>query len=155
MGLSRGHPCPVLIRSKRGSAYTRSRTWLKIKCNWLDARRRDVEPRSVLGQALGYLRSAVVTPHGVPARPANGTDQQRSRDLNRLGAFMGLMSQSDGDGPPDENPSRGDRITARRYGRRVALVTRRLLHESDYSEPRIGEEYFRKHLDEFKAEVGE
>jgi len=48
-------------------------------------------------------------------------------DLNRLGAWLGVMSQSNGDGPLDSNPRRGDLGTAAHLGRRVATVTRALV----------------------------
>jgi len=44
-------------------------------------------------------------------------------DLNRLGAWLGAMSQSDGDGPPDSNPRPSDLHTARHLGRQVAGVS--------------------------------
>src|SRR5215469_9629947 len=40
-------------------------------------------------------------------------------DLNRLGAWLGAMSQSDGDGPRDSNPRPSDIHTARHLGRQI------------------------------------
>lgn len=47
-------------------------------------------------------------------------------DLNRLGSWLGAMSQSNGDTPLEESPNSGDLATARYLGRRVATVARQL-----------------------------
>jgi NAD(P)H dehydrogenase (quinone) len=44
-------------------------------------------------------------------------------DLNRLGSWLGAMSQSDGDGPLAVNPRPSDLQTAHHLGRQVAGVT--------------------------------
>ncbi len=46
-------------------------------------------------------------------------------DVNRLGSFLGLMAQSNGDQGPDETPPASDRITAERFGGRIAAAARR------------------------------
>jgi len=53
-------------------------------------------------------------------------DLYPSAHLNRLGAWLGVMSQSARDAPPDEAPPVGDLETARHLGRRVAEVTRQV-----------------------------
>lgn len=57
-------------------------------------------------------------------------------DVNRLGAFLGPMAQSDADGPDAACPTPGDLRTAERYGERFALVVRHWLREADYVTPR-------------------
>jgi multimeric flavodoxin WrbA len=47
-------------------------------------------------------------------------EQASIDDLNRLGGWLGVMSQSNGDGPLDANPRLGDLETARHLGRQVA-----------------------------------
>jgi len=47
--------------------------------------------------------------------------------LNRLGAWLGAMSQSDHDAPIDASPPAGDLETARHLGRRVARVARDII----------------------------
>jgi multimeric flavodoxin WrbA len=44
-------------------------------------------------------------------------------DLNRLGSWLGVMSQSNGDGPLEANPCAGDLATARHLGALVAATT--------------------------------
>src|SRR5262245_44185973 len=48
-------------------------------------------------------------------------------DLNRLGGWLGVISQSDREANFDEAPNAGDLATARHLGRRVAEVTRQVL----------------------------
>ncbi len=56
---------------------------------------------------------------GTGLKPANTAASQRN-DLNYLGAFSGLMSQSPVDAGPEDAPPPGDLRTARHFGRRVA-----------------------------------
>jgi multimeric flavodoxin WrbA len=91
---------------------------------------------------------------GVGDPPNNNWSGGTRDDLNRLGSWVGVMSQSNGDGPPETNPSAGDRLTARRYGKRVALLTRTFRHEIKYGPEPIAEHEFRLHPERFKAEVG-
>ena len=67
--------------------------------------------------------SMIWVPVGDP--PGNNWSGGSVEDVNRLGSWLGLMSQSNGDQGPDLAPSQGDRITAERHGRRVALIARR------------------------------
>lgn len=57
-------------------------------------------------------------------------------DVNRLGAFLGPMAQSDSDAPDHAAPTRGDLPTAERYGECFALVVRHWLRQGDYVTPR-------------------
>jgi len=50
-----------------------------------------------------------------------------SKEINRLGAWLGVISQSERDTPVDVAPPPSDLATARYLGRRVAQVTRDLL----------------------------
>jgi NAD(P)H dehydrogenase (quinone) len=58
-------------------------------------------------------------------------------DVNRLGAFLGPMAQSDSDAPNEDAPTPGDLLTAERYGERFALIVRHWLREGDYETPRV------------------
>ncbi|MAY74651.1 MAG: NADPH-dependent FMN reductase [Phycisphaerae bacterium] len=46
------------------------------------------------------------------------------KGLNRLGGWLGMMAQSD-NAPPDQTPPPEDRLTAERFGARVAEATAR------------------------------
>jgi NAD(P)H dehydrogenase (quinone) len=56
---------------------------------------------------------------GTGILPANSSKAQRN-DLNRMGSFTGVMTQSDSDVGPDLAPPEGDLATAAAYGKRIA-----------------------------------
>lgn len=57
--------------------------------------------------------------------PGNNTSAGSVEDLNRLGSFLGAMSQSNLDQGPEVAPTTADLETARRLGRRVGECTKR------------------------------
>lgn len=63
-----------------------------------------------------------ITPGIMPSSLVEGDD----RDLNRLGASLGLQTQSS-DASPEETPPECDRLTAELFGARVAEATLRWL----------------------------
>lgn len=71
--------------------------------------------------------------------PGNNWSGGSVNEINRLGSWLGLMSQSNGDQSPDKQPPTSDRITAQRHGRRVALIARRWRGEGTYETERKGE----------------
>lgn len=62
---------------------------------------------------------------GLGLLPGNNASTASPDDLNRLGAFLGAMGQSNIDQGPDQAPPEADRATARHLGRRVAEVAAR------------------------------
>jgi NAD(P)H dehydrogenase (quinone) len=62
---------------------------------------------------------------GLGALPGNNHSKGSNKDLNRLGAFVGAMAQSNADEGPDVAPPRADRETAEAYGRRIAQAAAR------------------------------
>jgi NAD(P)H dehydrogenase (quinone) len=61
---------------------------------------------------------------GMGMMPAN-TKAATRNDLNYVGGFTGLLSQSPADASPEEAPPQGDLDTAKAFGARVAAVTAR------------------------------
>jgi len=57
--------------------------------------------------------------------PGNNSSTGTVDDLNRLGSFLGVMSQSNADQGADLSPSSADQRTAEYLGTRVAEVTKR------------------------------
>ena len=55
----------------------------------------------------------------------SSTSKSQRNDLNRLGAFLGAMAQSDVDSGADIAPPHGDLDTAKHLGKRVAEMTLR------------------------------
>jgi NAD(P)H dehydrogenase (quinone) len=61
---------------------------------------------------------------GLGMMPSN-TKAATRNDLNYVGGFAGLLTQSPADATPDEAPPPGDLETAKLFGARVAAVTAR------------------------------
>lgn len=79
---------------------------------------------------------------GVSDLPGNNWSGGSRSDLNRLGAWVGAMGQSNAD---ESGPSIGDIDTAERFGRRIALITRRFKDGAGYESERLTEPQFRQH----------
>lgn len=85
---------------------------------------------SLSGDKLSTLMQLVVFAgqHGmiwVPPglMPSHNTPGD-TRNINRLGSFTGLMTQSD-QGPPEQTPPAGDRLSAEMYGAAMAKAALR------------------------------
>ncbi|SOB89036.1 flavodoxin family protein [Streptomyces sp. 1331.2] len=76
---------------------------------------------------------------GVGDMPGNNWSGGSRDDVNRLGSWLGLMSQSHADQGPEQAGSRGDLITARRYGERIARLTQRWVNAVPYETDRMTE----------------
>jgi multimeric flavodoxin WrbA len=76
---------------------------------------------------------------GVGDLPGNNWSGGARNDVNRLGSWLGLMSQSNADQGPEHAGSLGDRITAERYGARIAQLTQRWVNAVPYDTPRLSE----------------
>jgi multimeric flavodoxin WrbA len=75
---------------------------------------------------------------GVGDLPGNNWSGGARNDVNRLGSWLGLMSQSNADQGPEHAGSTGDLITAERYGTRIAHMTQRWVNAVPYETPRLG-----------------
>jgi multimeric flavodoxin WrbA len=64
---------------------------------------------------------------GLGLPPGNNTSTGSPEDLNRLGGFLGAMSQADADVSPELAPTGSDLRTAEHLGRRVAETAHRWL----------------------------
>lgn len=62
---------------------------------------------------------------GTGMLPGNNVSTGSTEDNNRLGSFLGLMTQSNADQGPDVAPPRSDRSTAEIFGQRIAEVALR------------------------------
>ncbi|MEU8514604.1 flavodoxin family protein [Kitasatospora sp. NPDC048722] len=76
---------------------------------------------------------------GVGDMPGNNWSGGTRDDVNRLGSWLGLMSQSHADLGPEHAGSRGDLITAERYGERIARLAQRWVNAVPYETPRMTE----------------
>jgi multimeric flavodoxin WrbA len=76
---------------------------------------------------------------GVGDLPGNNWSGGARNDVNRLGSWLGLMSQSNADQGPEHAGSPGDLITAERYGARIAHLTQRWVNAVPYETTRLSE----------------
>lgn len=76
---------------------------------------------------------------GVGDMPGNNWSGGSRDDVNRLGSWLGLMGQSHADLGPEHAGSRGDRLTAERYGERIARLTQRWVNAVPYDTLRMTE----------------
>jgi multimeric flavodoxin WrbA len=76
---------------------------------------------------------------GVGDMPGNNWSGGSRDDVNRLGSWLGLMSQSNIDLGPEHAGSLGDLLTAERYGERIARLTQRWVNAVPYDTTRMTE----------------
>ena len=62
---------------------------------------------------------------GTGMMPGYNKKDGSPQDLNRVGSFLGLMTQANFDEGPDVAPPKSDRDTAELFGKRIADVARR------------------------------
>jgi len=94
---------------------------------------------SSLIQLMVFASQLSMTWISVGDPPGNNWSGGSINDINRLGSWVGVMSQSNGDQEADLAPPEGDRLTAERHGRRVAAMARHWKREGDYSTEYIRE----------------
>lgn len=85
--------------------------------------------------------------------PGNNWSGGSRDDVNRLGSWLGVMSQSNFDQGAELAGSHGDMVTARRYGARVAQVAGRWAHGRSYVTERITETELRELNNRVPTEV--
>jgi NAD(P)H dehydrogenase (quinone) len=114
-------------KDKFGSAFTNSASQSGDKLNSLIQ-------FAVFGAQMGMIWVPVGDP------PGNNWSGGSTKDNNRLGSWLGLMSQSNGDQGPELAPSEGDCRTAERHGKRFAEIVRHWKREGEYVTERITEQ---------------
>ena len=113
-------------KDKFGSAFTNSASQSGDKLNTL-------MQFVIFAAQMGMIW----VPIGDP--PGNNWSGGSPKDTNRLGAWLGVMGQSNGDQGPDLAPSEGDRRTAERHGKRFAEIVRHWKRDGVYVTERIVE----------------
>ena len=111
------------------------------------------DKQSVLQQLSVFAAQLGMQWIGVGDLPGNNWSGGSRDDLNRLGSWLGLMSQSHADLGPEQAGSSGDRLTARRYGERIARLTQRWVNGVPYETSRMTEHEARA-LSESLREAG-
>lgn len=112
----------------------------KVAAGFTNSASQNGDKASTLYQLMTYAMQMGMIWVGVGDLPGNNWSGGARSDLNRLGSWVGAMGQSHAD---EELPSLGDTDTARRFGTRVALISRRLVDGAAYEVERMTEPEFR------------
>jgi NAD(P)H dehydrogenase (quinone) len=112
----------------------------KIAAGFTNSASQSGDKLSTLLQLMVFAMQMGMIWVGVGDLPGNNWSGGARSDLNRLGTWVGAMGQSNAD---EETPSIGDIDTAERFGRRVALICRRLREGTPFETERISEPEFR------------
>jgi NAD(P)H dehydrogenase (quinone) len=77
--------------------------------------------------AAGFTNSVFAAQQGMiwtgtGLMPGNNSSAGSPEDINRVGSFLGLMTQANADQGPDVAPPKSDRRTAELFGHRVAEI---------------------------------
>ncbi len=99
-------------KNKIAAGFTNSASWSGDKLSTL-------EQFAVFAAQQGMIWT------GTGLLPGNNSSTGSPEDINRLGSFLGLMTQSNADQGPDVAPPQSDRRTAEQFGRRIAEVALR------------------------------
>ncbi|MGO8954624.1 MAG: flavodoxin family protein [Rhodomicrobium sp.] len=99
-------------KDKIAAGFTNSGSWSGDKLNTLFQ-------FAVLAAQHGMIWA------GTAIMPGYNRKGSTPEDINRIGSFLGLMTQSNIDEGPDTMPPSADRNTAELFGKRVAEVTLR------------------------------
>jgi NAD(P)H dehydrogenase (quinone) len=127
--------CPTYMGSAHGlfklfmeSAFT---PWLdqvwkdKIAAGFTNSASRSGDKLITLEQLAVFAGQMSMLWVGVGDAPGGNYAATRATDVNLSGSWLGLMTQSYGDGTPETAPHPGDLLTPERFGHRIARVTAR------------------------------
>jgi multimeric flavodoxin WrbA len=107
---------------------TSSKVWLtrgwqdKIAAGFTNSASQSGDKLATLEQFSVFAAQHGMIWTGTGMLPGNNVSTGSVEDNNRLGSFLGLMTQSNADQGPDVAPPQGDRRTAEKFGQRVAEV---------------------------------
>jgi multimeric flavodoxin WrbA len=124
----------------------------KIAAGFTNSASQNGDKLSTLLQLVVFAMQMGMIWVGVGDLPGNNWSGGSRTDLNRLGTWTGAMGQSNAD---DAAPSIGDIDTAERFGRRIALITRRFTDGTSYPIERLAEPEFRQQNVRRKESLGE
>lgn len=96
----------------------------KIAAGFTNIGNRSGEKLNTLMQLAVFAAQHGMLWVGLGLMPGHISSRGAEKDINRLGSFLGAMSQSNMDGSTEVAPPASDRATAALLGRRVALTAR-------------------------------
>ena len=92
----------------------------KIAAGFTNSGSMSGDKESTLHQMVTFAMQHSMVWVGLGQMPGNNHSGGSANDLNRIGASLGMMAQSNVDEGPDTAPIGSDRETARVFGKRVA-----------------------------------
>ncbi len=105
----------------------------KIAAGFTNSAARSGDKLITLEQLVIFAMQMSMVWVGVGDQPGGNTLNAGPNDVNASGAWLGLMTQSVPDGGAEESPCPGDRLTAERFGRRIARTTARwMIGDSEF-----------------------
>lgn len=112
----------------------------KIAAGFTNSSSRSGDKLVALEQMSVFAAQMAMIWVGVGDPPGGNRTDSRQTDVNLSGSWLGLMSQSLPDGDADTSPYPGDRLTAERFGRRIARATERwMAGAADYPPQPVSE----------------
>ncbi|HEU4405091.1 MAG TPA: flavodoxin family protein [Polyangiaceae bacterium] len=120
-------------------AWTNQRWKDKIAGAFTNSASQSGDKLSTLFQLVVFASQMSMLFVGLGDPPGNNWSGGSPDDVNRLGSWLGLSAQSNGDQGPELAPSQGDRRTAERYGQRIASVARHWKRQGDHLTERLSE----------------
>jgi multimeric flavodoxin WrbA len=96
-------------KNKIAAGFTNSASWSGDKL-------------STLSQFAVFAAQQGMIWTGTGLMPGNNSSAGSPEDINRVGSFLGLMTQANADQGPDVAPPKSDRRTAELFGHRVAEI---------------------------------
>lgn len=117
----------------------------KIAAGFTNSASRSGDKLITLEQMAVFAAQMSMVWVGVGDQPGGNFLDSRTTDVNLNGSWLGLIAQSVADGKTDNAPHPGDRLTAERFGRRIARATARWQAGSEKFPPQpISEEEARR-----------
>ena len=113
----------------------------KVAAGFTNSASQNGDKLSTLMQLMVFAMQMGMIWVGVGDLPGNNWTGGSRNDINRLGTWVGAMGQSNAD---EDKPSIGDLDTAERFGKRIALIARRMKDGTAYETDRISEPRFRE-----------
>lgn len=97
----------------------------KIAAGFTNSASRSGDKLIALEQMVVFAAQMSMVWVGVGDQPGGNFSDSRVSDVNLNGSWLGLITQSIADGNSETAPHPGDRLTAERFGRRIARATSR------------------------------
>ncbi|WP_397448218.1 flavodoxin family protein [Pseudomonas sp. NA-150] len=97
----------------------------KIAAGFTNSASRSGDKLIALEQMAVFAAQMSMVWVGVGDQPGGNYSDSRFSDVNVNGSWLGLITQSVADGTAETAPHPGDRLTAERFGRRIARTTAR------------------------------